>query len=347
MSKVSIRLGTLTSIGDAVRAKKGTAEQIPVANLASEIESIQTGTDTSKDTVTADTMLEGVTAHNASGEQITGTIPTYDGAVTGGLILYVEREIIGYSYNGIDLPTPPEYDTEKYPYAFISYLGGVVNGNNVRVAEFVVSEKPVLYDSNGSLKTPFLNGGEYVHMILCNKAYADLWGWQYTGEWVVEEERIGGNTHFAGNEFWSNHDILCKDSEEVFLSASEPIPIYEVSTYDYNGMVLQDIDGVWTDKEKYPYAVVFYGGIVVLSNQAFVEVSTNSFDFPIGTLVSAYQFIDDKWETAEGIEDIELDGSLLGVPEESLSVIWSSADILRLDGTVAQATTEPVPSFSI
>jgi N-acetylglucosamine-6-phosphate deacetylase len=38
------------------------------------------GVDTSQDTVTADTMLEGTTAHDASGEPITGTIPTYVGA---------------------------------------------------------------------------------------------------------------------------------------------------------------------------------------------------------------------------------------------------------------------------
>lgn len=37
------------------------------------------GTDTSKDTVTEASMLDGTTAHDASGEQITGTIHTYDG----------------------------------------------------------------------------------------------------------------------------------------------------------------------------------------------------------------------------------------------------------------------------
>ena len=104
MSKVSIRLGTLTSIGDAVRAKKGTAEQIPVANLASEIESIQTGTDTSKDTVTAETMLEGVTAHDASGEPIAGTIPTYDGAMQDGLESYPKFQEKTATENGEVLP---------------------------------------------------------------------------------------------------------------------------------------------------------------------------------------------------------------------------------------------------
>ena len=39
------------------------------------------GVDTSQDTVTADAMLEGTTAHDASGEPITGTIPTYVGGM--------------------------------------------------------------------------------------------------------------------------------------------------------------------------------------------------------------------------------------------------------------------------
>ena len=33
----------------------------------------KSGVDTSKDTVTAETLLEGVTAHDASGKQITGS----------------------------------------------------------------------------------------------------------------------------------------------------------------------------------------------------------------------------------------------------------------------------------
>jgi hypothetical protein len=44
------------------------------------------GTDTSKDTVTADAMREGYTAHDAAGQPITGTIPNYDGAITEGAV---------------------------------------------------------------------------------------------------------------------------------------------------------------------------------------------------------------------------------------------------------------------
>lgn len=40
------------------------------------------GTDTSKDTVTAESLREGITAHDAAGQPITGTIPDYSGGNT-------------------------------------------------------------------------------------------------------------------------------------------------------------------------------------------------------------------------------------------------------------------------
>lgn len=54
---------------------------------------IRTGVDTSEDTVTEDAMLEGITAHDAFGEQITGVIPTYDGTASGGLTVQVVETI--------------------------------------------------------------------------------------------------------------------------------------------------------------------------------------------------------------------------------------------------------------
>ena len=44
------------------------------------------GTDTSKDTVTAETLLKGITAHDAAGQQVTGEIATYDGSITEGAV---------------------------------------------------------------------------------------------------------------------------------------------------------------------------------------------------------------------------------------------------------------------
>ena len=70
---LSIKRATLKGIANKVRAKTGKIEDIPVASLEGEIESISTGVDTSTDTVTAEALLDGYTAHDASGNVVTGT----------------------------------------------------------------------------------------------------------------------------------------------------------------------------------------------------------------------------------------------------------------------------------
>ena len=79
----------LKDVADAIRAKKGTTEQIPAANFDTEITSIQTGIDTSDATVTADDITKNKVAY-AKGQKVVGTLPlfpnsrifTVDGGVT-------------------------------------------------------------------------------------------------------------------------------------------------------------------------------------------------------------------------------------------------------------------------
>lgn len=54
----------------------------PTSEYGEKILSIETGVDTSGDTVVPSAMREGYTAHNAAGQEITGTIPDYSGGNT-------------------------------------------------------------------------------------------------------------------------------------------------------------------------------------------------------------------------------------------------------------------------
>lgn len=78
------------SVADSIRAKGGTTDSLAWPDgFNTAIGEISTGVDTSGDTVTADKMLQGVTAHDASGTQVTGTIPTKsesDVALSGNAI---------------------------------------------------------------------------------------------------------------------------------------------------------------------------------------------------------------------------------------------------------------------
>lgn len=64
----------LTGVADAIRGKTGETGVIPASEFPARISGIQTGVDTSGDTVTDSVLLDGYTAHNAAGEQISGSL---------------------------------------------------------------------------------------------------------------------------------------------------------------------------------------------------------------------------------------------------------------------------------
>lgn len=73
MAEYLIQDKSLTAIADGFRTSRGTTTKYTLDEMA--LLAAERGVDTSEDTVSADNLLEGVTAHNSDGEQITGTIP--------------------------------------------------------------------------------------------------------------------------------------------------------------------------------------------------------------------------------------------------------------------------------
>lgn len=66
---------SIQAIATAIRTKDGDATLMKIADMPSRIAAISGGPDLSSDTVTAGTMVTGVTAHDSSGNAIVGTIP--------------------------------------------------------------------------------------------------------------------------------------------------------------------------------------------------------------------------------------------------------------------------------
>lgn len=115
-----------------------------------------------------------------------------------------KKKIVGYSYNGTVLPGLPEWNKEKYPYAWI--------GKEASPSFLYMLSQP-----------PLWNGTELVASADCNCLWYSLTG----GVWVYDLTA----THSAGDTvgddaMWTNTDILNTEGA-VHLAASDPAPIYE------------------------------------------------------------------------------------------------------------------------
>lgn len=368
MSKVAIKLSTLTDIGNAVRAKKGTAEQIPVTNLADEIQSIQCGTDTSADTVTAESLLEGVTAHNASGEPIVGVIPLYDGAVTGGLsvmatatkFLYGREAKKNTIYNGVELPDiDTVWDKETYPYATLDLF---------ETTGILVLTSSPLYLGDGDKLYTSDDGLCKIFMGTNNQEEADAFSLP-CGEWsVTEEVEVSKNSEMGSyiEDTWFSYNILnadgsvAKATTELSYEYTET-PTHTIDGVGYVGVVLPNIDTAW-DKETYPYAHVLKSSLLPDGIDSFICMSSSCYAVYANNAYFLYYtesgngkglYLVNKQEVADeygmpfgewfeqGAESFEKDDS------NGLSsyYVWTSHDIFTTDGTLCLKATEPIPIY--
>lgn len=119
-------------------------------------------------------------------------------------VLPVRKKLpIAYSYNGVILPALPEWDREMYPYAFI--------GHN-----FIMT--PILY-----VASEITHGyDDYDYWVAYGVRIAT-----YDGTANAWTESDGAESYQNVSRIdWANFDVLNEDGS-VYLSASEPIPVYE------------------------------------------------------------------------------------------------------------------------
>lgn len=122
----------------------------------------------------------------------------------------IYNEPVNYLYNGVKLPKLPEWDREVYPYAYIT-VGAVTK----KYSLILFSEIEYGANSNGyySLNIPAGAG------MTCSRS---------SDQWEEPTLLTESKTITIPNSawIWANFDVLNSD-ETVYLSASEPVPIYE------------------------------------------------------------------------------------------------------------------------
>jgi hypothetical protein len=129
----------------------------------------------------------------------------------------VFREPIAYSYNGVILPALPEWDREKYPYAFI-YCAKPSDPTSTYVLYLAGSVRE--YENLTSV-----TGGWYSFIaglpILKASATIGASAWSALEDYS-SERMLGG---VQSEYLWTNTDLHYGDV--LAYAASDPIPVYE------------------------------------------------------------------------------------------------------------------------
>lgn len=158
---------------------------------------------------------------------VVGSIPM--AVMLAGKHKQEEQTPIAYSYNGIVLPDiNTVWDKETYPYVSIHYYSFGV------LYTAIFSEKPIRCIDNGEGSVDFLtfDSDAKYKQYSCDVSYDpttyepivdDKWVFAYSG---TAEDRFP-QYDFMGNDVWANHDIIVYGGSSIYLSESEPIPVYE------------------------------------------------------------------------------------------------------------------------
>ena len=124
------------------------------------------------------------------------------------------KEPVAYLYNGVRLPKLPEWDREMYPFAFI-----LDQGNKYQLT---IKDERSTYRRYGDYLY-YTDPAIVIRYTLAKDGAATQW------TYVSTVSEIG--TYFGMSDLyeiiWSDFDIFHHGSTNVYLPASDPIPVYE------------------------------------------------------------------------------------------------------------------------
>ncbi len=129
-------------------------------------------------------------------------------------VLPKKGEPVAYLYNGVQLPKLPEWDREKYPYAFMC---GSTDFDGSYYVTINCLNVQVYRDDDDHIHP--VQDGQYIRYYATADKDDD---WTYFG--YVND--IFTSSLFIGDVFWTNTDILNEDGT-LYLAASDPVPVYE------------------------------------------------------------------------------------------------------------------------
>lgn len=165
-----------------------------------------------------------------------------------------------YSYNGNVFPKLPDWDKESYPYAMI-YPFRKGNPPTQRIARLFVSDITVEMLPGDVNRAYALGDG----VLLCYECSVDYYTNELLEDWHREESydeiATTNKAVLSFTPIWSNYDILNKTDGSIFLSASEPIPVYDSTTTSVNiGQVSPSPKGDWSEGTLYRTADIVRSG---------------------------------------------------------------------------------------
>ena len=253
-----------------------------------------------------------------------------------------------YAYNDAVLPSFPEYDESVYTHAWITEWGTTLRTLNV------CSQKPVstVNPDNADVTLSMAPAGS--KLMQCHIAedestynnylpfFGDYMGLNEWGSFNVLDTTDSARCGDITDQCWANFDILNLDGT-VLLAASEPIPMCS-----YNGANLPDINTVWTDKNKYPYAYLvkftnwnlfLFSSPVEIVNDNVVSTTAGSYVTCVDD-VSHWVYYNDEesaYRPVENLNDLTVNSypaNYIFSPTSSFSIGWSNVDVQDVTNNV-------------